>query len=370
MKKKVLVLSSHTPSLFWFRLDMMREFVARGWQVYAVANESEKQWKHVFFEYGIEYRKIEVQRNGVNPINDFKTLYSIYRVLKSIHPEKIFAFQAKTIIYGAMAAYLVQIDDVYPLIAGIGSTFLSNTLKARVLRRVLTIEYTIAFKKCHTLFFQNVDDVRVFRDLGIIKNQNAVLLHGSGVNIEKYSVFPLPSTTAFICIGRLIRDKGIVEYLDACRLLKSRYPRIRCLLVGPFDTNPSAIKPEELNTYISDGVIEFYGEQKDVRPFLKQASVFVLPSYREGTPKTVLEAMACGRAVITTNAPGCKETVVDGKNGFLVPIKDVDSLYEKMCWFVENADEIGSMGLIGRKMAEETFDVNKVNQTICETMGI
>jgi len=141
------------------------------------------------------------------------------------------------------------------------------------------------------------------------------------------------------------------------------------LLVGPYDTNPSALKPEELKPYIDAG-IEYFGEQEDVRPFIEQASVFVLPSYREGTPKTNLEAMACGRAVITTDAPGCRETVVDGKNGFLVPIKNVEAIYRKMQWFIENHQDAERMGLIGRSMVIDKFDVNKVNKSICESMGI
>ena len=173
-----------------------------------------------------------------------------------------------------------------------------------------------------------------------------------------------------MCISRLIRDKGVYEYLEACRKLKKDFPQVRCLLVGPFDTNPSAISSVELQTFIDDGSVEYFGEQKDVIPYLAQASVFVLPSYREGTPKTNLEAMATGRAVITTDAPGCKETIVDGENGFLIPVKDVDALCEKMKQFIRHPELAQTMGFAGRKMAESLFDVNIVNQQICKTMKI
>ena len=368
--KSIVVLSSHTPSLFWFRTDMMKEFLNRGYKVYALGNEEESKWVDKFSENGIIYQQIFVKRNGMNPLQDRRSMNSIKEKLSTIKPEKIFTYQAKTVIYGTMAANSLGITEVYPLIAGMGSMFINKSLKSRIVKCVMVVLYKHAMRKCPIVFFQNHDDEQVFRDCGIIKNQKVVMIHGSGVNTEKFSVLPLPEKPVFLCISRLIRDKGVYEYLEASRKIKSDYPEIRCLLVGPYDTNPSALKPEELESFISDGTIEYFGEQEDVRPYIEQSSVFVLPSYREGTPKTNLEAMACGRAVITTDAPGCKETVVDGKNGFLVPIKNVDAICEKMKWFIDNPEGILTMGKNGRSMVEETFDVNKVNEAICNSMGI
>lgn len=369
MSRSIAVLSSHTPSLFWFRTDMMRDFIKRGYDVYALGNEEESKWIDRFKDNNITYQQISVSRNGVNPFQDRKTLDSIKEKLKSIRPEKIFTYQAKTVIYGAMAANSLGITEVYPLIAGMGSAFLSNNLKTRFIRFVMTKLYRRSMKRCPVVFFQNHDDEQVFRDCGIVKNQKVVMIHGSGVNTEKFTLLPLPDKPAFLCISRLIRDKGVYEYLESCKRIKVEYPDIRCLLVGPYDTNPSAMKPEELQPFINAG-IEYFGEQDDVRPYIEQCSVFILPSYREGTPKTNLEAMACGRAVITTDAPGCKETVIDGENGFLVPVKDANSIYQKMIWFIEHPKDAEIMGKKGRTMVEDLFDVKKVNETICEAMGI
>lgn len=369
MSKTIAVLSSHTPSLFWFRTDMMKEFINRGYKVYALGNEEENKWSSKFAGNGIIYKQISVSRNGVNPIEDKKTLDSIKEKLREIQPEKVFTYQAKTVIYGTMAANSLGITEVYPLIAGMGSAFLSNNMKTRLVRSVMTTLYKASMKKCPVVFFQNHDDEQIFRECGIVNKQRVVMIHGSGVNTEKFRELPLPEKPAFLCISRLIRDKGVYEYLEACKMLKQEYPEIRCLLVGPYDTNPSALKPEDIKPFIDLG-IEYFGEQVDVRPFLEQCSVFVLPSYREGTPKTNLEAMACGRAVITTDAPGCKETVVDGENGFLIPIRDAEAVYKKMKWFVENPEKAEIMGKKGRVMAEEIFDVKEVNKTICKAMGI
>ena len=153
-------------------------------------------------------------------------------------------------------------------------------------------------------------------------------------------------------------------------MVRKRHPEVRCLLVGPFDSNPSALKPDEIQPYIDDGSVEYFGEQADVRPYLAQCNVFVLPSYREGTPKSVLEAMSCGKAIITTDAPGCRETVMEGKNGFLVPVKDDKSIAEKMLFLYQNPDLCEQMGNAGRQIAEQRFDVRLVNQIILRTMKI
>ena len=369
-KPAIAVLSSHTPSLFWFRLDMMREFLRRGYEVYALANEAEEKWAPRFAEYGVVYRQIPVIRNGMNPLKDRRTFASIQTELEQIRPEKLFVYQAKTVIYGALAANRLGITEVYPLIAGMGSVFVSNSVKTRAIRPVLVAMYRRALKKCPAVFFQNRDDEKVFRDYRIVKTQKVVLLHGSGVNTEKFAFLPQPEKPAFLCVSRLIRDKGVYEYLCASRMLRQTHPEVDCLLVGPYDSNLSTLRPEELQPFLEDGSVTYVGEQEDVRPFLSRCSVFVLPSYREGTPKANLEAMACGRAVITTDAPGCRETVREGENGFLVPVGSVEAIYEKMEWALAHPEEIALMGQRGREMAEQIFDVRKVNAVICRTMGL
>lgn len=368
-KKSIAVLSSHTPSLFWFRMDMMKSFIKYGYIVYAIGNEDEEKWKNEFGKEGIEYKQIYVERNGINPMHDLKTYKSIKKVLHDIQPDKIFTFQAKTVIYGGIAANVLGIDEVYPLIAGVGSIFIKNDLKHKILRKIMVLEYKVGMRKSPAVFFQNSDDEKIFRDNHIIKRQKVVAIPGSGVNLEKFTVQPMPKQFGFLCISRLIRDKGIYEYLEACKKIKMKYPNVRCLLVGPYDSNPSAIKEKELKSYLDIG-IEYFGEQSDVRPYLAQCNVFVLPSYREGTPKVNLEAMASGRAVLTTDATGCKETVKNGKNGYLIPIKDVKTLVEYMEIFIDNPDKAVEMGKAGRKIVEEKFDVKIVNKIICSTMKL
>lgn len=367
---KIAVLSSFTTSLFWFRIDMMKAFINAGCEVLAVGDAPEAEWENKFAELGIRYRSIPVQRNGTNPLYDLKTLSAIKKLFREEKPDKVFAYQAKTVIYGGIAAKQVGINEIYPLIAGVGSVFLGNNLKTKIIRNILVTEYKLGMRNVPAAFFQNRDDLGVFASHRIVDTQKVVMLHGSGVNIDKFKPTPLPQTPTFLCISRLIRDKGVWEYLEAARIIKKQQPSVRCMLVGPFDTNPSAITSSELQGYIDDGSIEYFGEQKNVAPYLAACTAYVLPSYHEGTPKTVLEAMASGRAVITTDAPGCRETVTDGKNGFLVPVQNVDEIVQAMKKLIENPLLAKEMGDYGRQIAIEKYDVNLVNQTILSTMKI
>ena len=367
---KIAVLSSHTPSLFWFRMDMMLSFKSLGHEVIAIGNEPESDWSEKFLENGIKYIQAEISRNGTNPFKDLKTLKSLKAILKQEKPDKLFTYQAKTVIYGGIAANQLGITEVYPLIAGIGSVFLSNDIKSKIIRFILKTEYRYSMRKSPKIFFQNNDDVKVFTDNKIIKKEKTVILNGSGVNLEKFTQKPLPNGNVFLCISRLIKDKGVYEYLQAARIVKEIYPQARFLLVGPYDSNPSALKPEELQPYIDDGIIEYFGEASDVRPYLEMCNVFVLPSYREGTPKTVLEAMATGRAIITTDATGCRETVTNGDNGYLVPVKDVDALSSAMVDLIKNPDKISQMADKGLELVKQKFDVKIVNNIINTTMNL
>lgn len=366
-KKTILVLSCHTHSLFWFRTEMMKDFKALGYNVVAAGQLPESEWEEKFAHFGIKYRQINAERNGTNPLNDFKTLRSILKLLKQEKPDIMFTYQAKTVIYGGIAAKLKGIKEVYPLIAGLGSVLIGEDSPVK---KLMLFEYKIAFKLAKKVMFQNPDDLQFFTENSVVDANKCHMINGSGVDTEKFVPMPLPEKTAFLCISRLIRDKGVGEYIDAAREIHKKYPETRCLLVGPYDTNPSAITEEELQKYIDDGSIEYFGEQTDIRPYMEMCNVYVLPSYREGTPKTVLEAMACGRAVITTDAPGCRETVTNKVNGVLIPVKDTQSLFRTMEAFILYPSVTESMGKEGRKIAVEKYDVRKVNASIIEIMEL
>jgi glycosyltransferase involved in cell wall biosynthesis len=241
------------------------------------------------------------------------------------------------------------------------------------MRRLISTLYRTSLRRTDGVFFQNHDDLEDFRRLAIIgERHRAIRVNGSGVDTSHYRFSPprLEPPT-FLLIARLLKDKGIVEFVEAARRLRARHPQARFRLLGPLDSNPAAIPMGDLERWRAEGVVEYLGEAEDVRPHLADTTAFVLPSaYREGIPRTLLEAMSTGRALITTDTPGCRDTVLPGENGFLVPVRDAGALADAMERFVVQPDLAVDFGRRSRTLAEERFDVRKVNAVMLEAMGL
>lgn len=368
--KKIVVLSTFAYSLLNLRGDMMREMIELGHHVMAAAPESEMQWDGEFRKRGLQYVAMPLERTGLNPAKDIRTLIFLYRLFKKEKPDIIFAYQAKAVVYGCLAAKMAGVPDIYALIAGLGSIFQLQGFKGSLIRVILEHQYRAALSCCRKVFFQNQDDTNEFVTLGLVKAEKAVLIHGSGVNMKHFAPQAMPLEPVYLFVGRLLRDKGLLEYMQAARLVKKNYPQARFQVLGPLETNPMAVKAEELKPFSSDGSVEFFGMAEDVRPFLKACYVFVLPSYREGTSRAALEALAVGRPIITTDVPGCRETVIDGVNGWLVKAKNPEMLAEKMIWMIEHPDEARRMGLESLRICAERYDVNEVNRVILRTLEL
>ena len=221
------------------------------------------------------------------------------------------------------------------------------------------------------MIFQNPDNLQVFVDNDIIEKKQAVRVHGSGVNLSHYKKSePKAKSFTFLTIARLLGEKGLREYAAAAKIVKQKYPNVVFQLVGPEDPSPDGIPINEVNNWHESGFIEYLGVTEDVRPHLNSCNIFVLASYHEGMPRTVLEAMATGRPILTTNVAGCKETVIDGETGFLVEKQNVEQLAEKMLWFIENQERWKMMAEKSRELAIESFDVNKVNDELLKIMEL
>jgi glycosyltransferase involved in cell wall biosynthesis len=257
------------------------------------------------------------------------------------------------------------------LVTGLGYAFTGGREPKRLLSRVLgLILYQRAFRRADIAVFQNPDDREDFRRLRLLPKKLPVgMINGSGVDLDLYQPAPLPETLSFLMIARFLKDKGVREFGEAAARLKRSHPHLRISLVGWLDQSPDAIDPTDLERFEAAGV-EMLGRLEDVRPAIAAASVYVLPSYREGTPRSVLEAMAMGRAIITTDAPGCRETVVDGDNGLLVPPRDAEALHEAMLRFVEDPDLARRMGERSRWLAERKYDVRQVSRELMRHAGL
>lgn len=369
---KIAVITAATNSIERFRIDMIDEFVRRGCDVLVLGDEPEAVWQSYFDKHEVRYRSYPVSRNGMNPVRDIGTLHVLTSILREERPNKVFTYQAKPNIYGGIAAHRAG-AELYAMMGGLGSVFRPSTAKDWMVRNVVAAEYRASLRNARAVFFQNKDDVGTFEKLGIVRQDQVVMVRGSGVNLEKFPSEPIPDKPSFLFVGRLVRGKGVLDYLDAARIVKNEHPEAEFVLVGPYDTNPTALGPADIEPYVEGGTIRYEGERRpdEIHEYMNACSCFVLPSYYgEGTPKSALEAMATGRSIIVADAVGCREVVCDGKNGFLVPPKAPSSIAQAMMRLVEDTELVERMGKASRRMAEEVFDVRKVNDVICDTMGI
>jgi len=296
-------------------------------------------------------------------------------IIRRVKPDCVLTYTVKPVIYGMLAARISGIQQRYAMITGLGYAFISShSFGKKILKLTVSFLYKLSLAKAKAVFFQNNDDLNLFRNKKIIgEKSHALRVMGSGVDIEHFKFTQIPSgKLVFLLIARLLNDKGIREYVEAARIVKEKRPNdeVNFFLLGSFDSNPAAIQPSVIEQWVSDGFIKYLGSTNDVRSYIEQCSVFVLPSYREGMPRSVLEAMSMGRAIITTDAPGCRDTVVNNENGYLVPVKSIKELSIAMLKLIDNRQAIRKMGIKSRKMAEESFDVSKVNKVILEEMGI
>lgn len=377
MKKSFLIIAGLAGSLIGFRKPFIQALLAEGITVHAAAPEllSNEKVKTELESMGVVLHDAPMARTGMNPLLDLKTLWALYKLMQKIKPDYTMGYTIKPVIYGGLAAWLAKVPHRFALITGLGYAFVDNdNFKRKVINQIVVRLYRAALSNCQCIFFQNTDDEALFRELSIVQpTTKTVVVNGSGVPVDEYIYEPAPaqSNPSFFLMARLIAAKGVRVYADAARIVKKQYPNANFILAGALDSNPDGISQDELDGWIAAGLIDYRGRLSDVKPVLKECSVFVLPSYyREGVPRSILEALATGRSIITTDSVGCRETVTEGENGFLVPVKDAHTLAEAMLKFIKQPELVTSMGQCSREMAEQKYDVHKVNSHMLREMGI
>lgn len=369
------MISGFAESLINFRGTLIGALQSRGLSVNVASPDLlvSETAKDKLVAMGVQLHYIPLQRTATNPLADVRCFLALLRLMWRVRPNYVLCYTIKPVIYGTFAAWLAVVPHRYALITGLGYSFTGHPYGLRrIVKGLAQIMYRVALSRAHKVFFQNPDDEALFCELGILlAGTPSVVVNGSGVDVLGFSLTPLPSgPPRFLLIARLLGDKGIREFGQAAQRIKALHPQARFSLVGWIDENPDAIKQAELDAWVKQGSLDYLGRMEDVRPAIAACSVYVLPSYREGTPRTVLEAMAMGRPIITTDAPGCRETVIDGENGFLVPVKSVDALVAAMERFIEEPDLVVRMGKRSREIAEEKYDVHKVNDVMIREMGL
>lgn len=379
---KFLIISNYLPSVLHLRGKLLESISRLGYEIHILSPDPHLH--HDIYQQltGLNYKihSIPLSRTGTNPINDIKTLCAVYNKILRIQPEVMLAYTIKPVIYGTLAAWLARTPKRFALLAGLGYTFQDAEdpkYETTILNKIAHKLYKESLSRSTKVFFQNTDDRDLLKEMGILHSSiPSIIVNGSGVDTEQYSVthFPLDPfgkiKPSFLLIARLLKDKGLNEYISAAKIVKEQYPLAEFHLVGWIDENPEAITKNQLDDWVSSGIVNYWGKLNDVRSAITASSVYVLPSYREGTPRSVLEAMSMGRAIITTDAPGCRETVNEGENGFLVPVKDSQKLAEAMLKFIKNPVLYKNMGDASRKIAESKYDVHKVNAHMISEMEL
>lgn len=373
---RIGVISSQAFSLHNFRGPLIRDWARSGHQVFALAPDFDDESRRAVIALGAEPVDYQLDRAAMRPLQDAIDLIRLVGVLRRLRLDLTLAYFIKPVIYGTLAARLAGVKQRHAMVEGAGYVFSEHdgpdSLRRKLLRGAVTTLYQLGLRWASAVFFLNRDDVELFVERKMVRREQAVLMGGIGVELEHFA--PAASVTepvTFVLAARLLAHKGVREYVEAARRIRALHPQTRFLLLGSPDLNPGSIDAATLSGWHSEGVVEWHPHVADVRPWLARASVFVLPSwYREGVPRSIQEAMAMGRAIVTTDMPGCRDTVEEGVTGLLVPPRDVDALVAALLRFVESPQLIVSMGNAARARAERLFDVRRANGVISRVMGL
>ena len=352
----------------WFfishRLPIAIEALRQGHEVYIFAKDTGKM--EYLKSLGISIFPINLERGSINPFQSLKLLSGLKEQIAKIKPDVVHLVTIKPVLIGGLAAILAKVPAIVYAISGLGFIFTNTMLKAKILRLGIIPLYRLALSaKNKIVIIQNLDDLRILRQYVAIPESQTVLIPGSGVNLEQFNIQPLPLVNKTVLMAcRLLADKGVYEFHQSVLLLKAKYPNVRFVLVGGVDPdNPASLAEQELNEWVKNGDLEWWGHQSNMPEVLSQATIVVLPSYREGMPKVLLEAQALGRPIVTTDVPGCREAIENGKTGFLVKVKNSQSLADAIEKLINNDELCLEFSHNARVLAEQKFDIKQVVNT-------
>ena len=375
-RKKILIACDSYRTLLGFRGKLMEALLQNNEVAVFTPKIYHDEVKNKLLNMGIEVYENELDGSNVSIFSDIKYMFKLFQVIKKSNPDTFFPYTLKPVIYGSFIAKICQVKHIVPMLTGLGYNFMSGNDKTPLIKQMVRamLKFSLKLNANAALILQNKDDFQTLINQGVIDQSfKAHVVNGSGVDLSHY-VFskPNPQNIVFLMISRLINAKGIREYFEAAERIKLRFPHVKFKLIGPYDPNIDSIDPDLYRNIISGQIIDYLGEVSDVRPHIKESSVLVLPSYYgEGIPRCLLEGMAMGRAIITCDSVGCKETVDLSENsqtGFLVPIKNVKALTDKIQHFIKNPSDTLLFGKNGREYARKKFDVNKVNKQMLEIL--
>ena len=367
MKKKILLIFvSHASFFISHRLELALVAKKKGYDVKIVLGELDADLK-ILEEEQIDYFYLPVYRGSLNPLKDLKSIFLIYRLFKKIKPDIVHLVTIKPYLYGGLIARITKVPSVVSAISGLGSMFIDESFKNNFLRILFYPLYKFAFNHSNQfIVIQNYDDAKLLQNWGVLNFNKIRFVNGSGVNLKKFSMIKeLNTKLPIVCFAaRLLRDKGIYEFVSAAEILNKLGISARFIVAGDIDLkNPTSLNLEEFKNLKENKNIEMIGYHKDISKLFEQSNIICLPSYREGFPKSLIEAAAAGRAVITTDVPGCRDAIVPNKTGILVPPKNSKKLANAIQYLIENPTLRFSMGKAGRELAEKEFQIESIIQS-------
>ena len=376
--KSVIIIGTVASSILGFRANLIKALLEQQHSVYAFVSEYSQDELNAIAELGAIPITYELNRGGINPLADAKVTYVLSNKIKAINPDLVFSYFSKPVIFGTLAAKLAKVPRVIGMLEGLGYAFTEQpeglSKKAQLIKSIQVLLYKIALPQLDKIIFLNPDDPKDLLETYHIKVKQVDILGGIGLDLDEYNYQPIETIDSpinFLFIGRMLKEKGIHDFISAAKIVKQSHPDVQFTVLGAIDPfNPGALQQSELDRLISLNVINYPGQVDNVQKWIAASHVFVLPSYREGVPRSTQEAMAIGRAVITTDVPGCRETVTDGVNGFLIEKWNPQALAEKMIYFIEHPEEIKKMGYESYKIAQDKFDAHKVNKRLINMLGL
>lgn len=373
---RIAIIGTTAASMISFRKELIKLLCCNGHEVYAFAIDYDGDVKSKIREYGAIPVDYKFSRTGLNPFTDIINTLKLSKQLKKINPDLVFSYFSKPAIFGTLAAKLAGVTKINAMLEGLGYFFTASgkkdSLKVIALRNILIFLYRFSFRYVDNLIFLNADDKKDLLGKTKINVRNVSVLGAIGLDINEYPYIPPPvNPVSFIFVARFLQEKGVYEFIQAAKIVKEKFPDTHFYMLGDLDVfNPGSLSTEKFNQLKNSGIIELPGHVDNVQDWLAKASVFVLPSYREGFPRSTQEAMAMGRAVITSDVPGCRETVVDGVNGFLIPARASADLAERMFRFLQNPELITIMGTASHEIARARFDSAIVNNKLLSILQL
>lgn len=358
MNNKIALICGNTFTVIKFRYDLVKKLLNNNYEVSIIALDD--KYRNDIENWGVNFYCVNSTNTSINPFEKLTLVHKIKKALLQIKPETVVAFQTTPIVCGVLAAQKLHINNIFSKVEGVGDVFIYDSLRWKIIRFFACLLYRNAFKHSKKVIFENLDDANEFLERKLLKKDQIKIVPCVGVDIDKYSYKPIVNTNVFIMISRMKDTKGVIEFCEAARIVKKKYPDAVFNYIG----NEFSLFVKDIKEYIDDGSINYLGYQEDLIPFIEESYVHVLPSYREGFGLITVQTASMGRPSIVTNVVGSKDAVIDKETGLFVKVKDINDLAEKIIYALNNKDEMIKMGKKAREFVVKNFNKEIVNDKL------